>query len=166
MILMVNHVKIEIEEYSDKFKDWAADCHRKYWRSTLLVSRGKVYHAEALPGFAALMDGKPVGLITYHIKKKNCEIITINSEIEKKGIASALIDAVKKKAISERCLRLWLITTNDNIEAIRYYQKRGFELAAFHRNAIEHSRKLKPSIPLTGKHGIPIRDEIEFEMML
>lgn len=166
MIIMVNHMKIEIAEYSDKFKDWAADCHRKYWRSTLLVSRGKVYNAETLPGFMALMAGEPVGLITYHIKKRNCEIITINSEVERKGIGSALIDAVKKKATSERCSRLWLITTNDNIEAIRFYQKTGFEFARLYRNAIEQSRKLKPSIPLTGKHGIPIRDEIEFEMML
>jgi len=159
-------MKIEIEEYSEKFQDWAADCHRRYWRSTMVVSRGKIYQADALPGFVALLDGKPAGLITYHISKKNCEIITINSEVEKKGIGSAVIAAVKKKAVSERCTRLWLITTNDNIEAIRFYQKAGFEMVAVHRRSIENSRRLKPSIPLTGKHGIPIRDEIEFEMML
>jgi hypothetical protein len=39
-------------------------------------------------------------------------------------------------------------------------------LVAIHRNAIEISRKLKPSIPIIGKHGIPIKHEIEFEMNL
>jgi RimJ/RimL family protein N-acetyltransferase len=64
------------------------------------------------------------------------------------------------------CKRVWLITTNDNTHAIRYYQKRGFDLVAIHRNAIDASRKIKPQIPLTGFDGIPILHEIEFEMML
>jgi hypothetical protein len=64
------------------------------------------------------------------------------------------------------CTRLWLITTNDNLHALRFYQKRGFMLVAVHRNAVEQSRKLKPEIPLYGKDGIPIRDEIELEMLL
>jgi hypothetical protein len=59
-----------------------------------------------------------------------------------------------------------LITTNDNTAALRFWQKRGFKLLRVHRNAVEKSRKLKPEIPLTGNDGIPIRDEIELEMML
>ena len=64
------------------------------------------------------------------------------------------------------CRRVWLITTNDNTYAIRFYQKRGFDMAAIHRNAINESRKIKPQIPLTGFDKIPILHEIEFEMML
>ncbi|MEW5718069.1 MAG: GNAT family N-acetyltransferase, partial [Chloroflexota bacterium] len=82
------------------------------------------------------------------------------------GIGSALIDAVKLRARQAGCKRLWLITTNDNLTALRFYQKRGFTLAALHRNALEESRKIKPEIPLVGEHGIPLRDEIELEMML
>jgi hypothetical protein len=59
-----------------------------------------------------------------------------------------------------------LITTNDNTKALRFWQKRGFRLAAVHRNAVEKSRKIKPEIPLTGNDGIPIKDEIELEMAL
>ncbi|HEX7715028.1 MAG TPA: GNAT family N-acetyltransferase, partial [Bacillota bacterium] len=64
------------------------------------------------------------------------------------------------------CQRLWLITTNDNLAAIRFYQLRGFVLVALHRDAIAQSRKLKPEIPLRGIDGIPIRDEIELEVVL
>jgi len=88
------------------------------------------------------------------------------------NVASTLIYLMKclaylithtKKA---KCKRLWLITTNDNTLAFRFYQKYGFALVAVHRNAIEKSRRLKPEIPLIGNAGIPLRDEIELEMML
>jgi len=61
---------------------------------------------------------------------------------------------------------MFLITTNDNTHALRFYQNRNFVIAAIHINAIEKSRQLKPEIPLTGADGIPIRDEIELEMLL
>ena len=62
--------------------------------------------------------------------------------------------------------RVWLITTNDNLDAIRFYQRRGFMISAIYKNALEFSRKLKPSIPTIGRYGIYMRDEIEFEKQL
>jgi hypothetical protein len=62
--------------------------------------------------------------------------------------------------------RVWLITTNDNLDALRFYQRRGFTLAALHRGAVARSRRLKPTIPEVGAHGIPIRDELELERRL
>ena len=56
------------------------------------------------------------------------------------------------------------ITTNDHVDALRFYQRRGFQLAAVHRGAVEDSRgKLKPEIPVVGAYGIPLRDEIELD---
>ena len=77
-----------------------------------------------------------------------------------------LIEQVKDIARSVGCKRLWLITTNDNMHAVRFYQRRGFMLVAVHRNALAVSRKLKPEIPLIGVDGIPLRDEIELAMVL
>lgn len=132
----------------------------------MLVSRGNTYQAETLPGFAALEDGQPVGLITYRFDGQECEIVTLNSDIEGKGIGSALIAAVEDTARRSKCARMWLITTNDNTEAMRFYQKRGFDFKKIHRNAMEESRRIKPSIPLIGNHGISIKHEIEFEKTL
>jgi RimJ/RimL family protein N-acetyltransferase len=106
------------------------------------------------------------GIVTYNIHGDQCEIVTLDSMIENSGAAWANIQAVIDAARKKGCRRLWLITTNDNLQAIKYYQKRGFTIAAIHCNAIENSRKLKPQIPHLGMDGIPIRDEIEFEMML
>ena len=77
-----------------------------------------------------------------------------------------LLHGVCQEARARGCSRVWFITTNDNVDAIRFYQRRGFTIAAVHVNALAESRRLKPSIALVGNYGIPIRDEIEFEMML
>lgn len=147
-------------------RNWIAQYLDKHWGSTRIVSRGQVYLAHLLPGFIAMQDEKPVGLITYRVDGEQCEIVSFNSDIEGQGIGTALIEAVKQTVTEEGCKRLWLITTNDNMRALRFYQKRGFALAAVYPNALENSRKLKPEIPLFGIDGIPLRDEIELEMRL
>ena len=79
-------------------------------------------------------------------------------------VGTALITAVEQLAAGHGCTRLWLITTNDNVDALRFYQRRGFQLAVIHRHAVDDSRsRLKPEIPVTGAYGIPRRDEIELE---
>ena len=146
--------------------EWVAQFMHEQWGSNKVVSRGVVYYPHDLPGFVAMHDDEKVGLVTYNITGSNCEIVTIDSIHPFSGIGTALIEAVRDIALESRCKRLWLITTNDNMNALRFYQKRGFELVAVHRNAIEQSRKLKPEISMIGEHGIPIRDEIELEMIL
>jgi len=139
---------------------------QEWWAGPKIMTRGKVHYADKLPGFVAVQEERPAGLVTYRIDGTGCEIVTMNSLAEGKGIGSALIEAVKNAATKAGCKRLWLITTNDNTKALRFYQKRGFKMAAVYPNAIEKSRHLKPEIPLTGNDGIPIRDEIELEMIL
>jgi len=147
-------------------KDWVAQFIREHWGADMAVAHGMVYYPRDLPGFIALQEEERVGLVTYHIAGDTCEIVTIDSDQPSIGVGTALIDAVKEIARQAGCSRLWLITTNDNMNALRFYQKRGFVLVAVHRNALEQSRKLKPEIPLIGDDEIPLRDEIELEMML
>jgi len=147
-------------------RNWIAQFLDKHWGSTRIVTRGQVYLGHLLDGFIAEQDGKPVGLITYRIDGDACEVVTINSLAQGQGIGTALLETVKQVALEAGCRRLWLIVTNDNLPALRFYQKRGFHLAAVYPNALEASRRLKPEIPLFGLDGIPLRDEIELELTL
>jgi RimJ/RimL family protein N-acetyltransferase len=147
-------------------KAWIIDLCNQRWAGPMQITRGRAHYVDKHPGFIAVQDDKPVGLITYNIDGDQCEITLLNSLSEGKGVGTALIEAVKDAAARGGCQRLWLITTNDNTKALRFYQKRGFLLVAVHRNAVEKSRRLKPDIPLIGDDGIPIRDEIELEMVL
>jgi GNAT superfamily N-acetyltransferase len=147
-------------------REWVSEFMLELWGSNKVVSRGVVYYPQDLPGFEAMYDGEKVGLVTYNVTGTSCEIVTINSIHPFAGVGTAMIEAVKNVALQSGCERLWLITTNDNMNALRFYQKRGFVLVAVHRNALDISRKLKPEIPLIGNDGIPLRDEIELEMIL
>jgi GNAT superfamily N-acetyltransferase len=112
------------------------------------------------------VDNHPVGLATYRLAEGECELVTINTLRSGVGIGSALLKAVKEAAQEAGCRRLWVITTNDNLEALRFYQLKSFQLVAVHRDALEASRRLKPRIPQVGQHGIPLRDELELELLL
>jgi GNAT superfamily N-acetyltransferase len=147
-------------------RNWIAQFLDKHWGSTRIVTRGQVYLAHLLPGFIAEDEDEKIGLVTYRIDNAECEVITINSVRENDGIGTALLEAVRQAAIAEGCRRVWLITTNDNSPALRFYQKRDFRLVAVYPGALDQSRKVKPEIPLFGIDGIPLRDEIELELKL
>jgi DNA-3-methyladenine glycosylase I len=157
---------LKIVPVTDQEREWLQTYLQANWGAPQVISRGIVYQADRLSGFIAYLNGKPAGLITYHIEGDACEIVSLDSDVEGVGIGTALLEAVRKEAVSQGCKRLWLITTNNNIGAIRFYQKRGYTLVAVYRNAIQQSRRLKTSIPEIDDHGIPIRDEVEFELLL
>ena len=77
-----------------------------------------------------------------------------------------LLNKAIHKARNIGCYRIMLITTNDNLNALRFYQKRGFDIVKLYRNAVDVSRKLKPQIPLIGMDNITIKHEIELELIL
>ena len=136
----------------------------KGWGCDFLVTRGKKYKAEDLEGILVYDNGKIIGLGLYYIKK-DCEIVLLETFVKNKGIGTQIIDKIKTVAKNKKCKRVWLITTNSNINAIRFYQKRGFIISNIYKNAMEKSRKIKPEIPKT-EDGIEIRDEIEFEIKI
>jgi GNAT superfamily N-acetyltransferase len=122
------------------------------------------------PAFVAqAADGHLLGMLTYVPERdwRQCEILTLHAAEQWHGAGTALIEAVEQLAVQRGCTRLWVITTNDNVDALRFYQRRGFCLVCVHRGAVDRSRaSLKPEIPLVGNYGIPLRDELELEKQL
>lgn len=140
-------------------RDWVRDRVAERWGSPTVVAHGVVYEPSSLPGLVAEDDGRAVGLLTFIVEGGECEIVTIDAFDEGRGVGTALIDAVK--AFGHK--RLWLVTTNDNSRAQRFYERVGFSLVRVHQGAVERSRELKPEIPLVSDDGTPIRDELEYE---
>lgn len=136
------------------------------WGSSLVVSRGRVHDAGALGAKVAIHDGTLIGLATFHIERDECELVTLDSTKQRSGIGTDLLNAVVQEARRRGARRLWLITSNDNLDAVRFYQRRGLRLVAIHQYAIDQARHLKPSIPLIGEFAIEIHDELELELRL
>lgn len=139
------------------------------WGSAMIVSRGRIVDAGLLPRVTARdSDGKLIGLATFQVDKENssCEIVSVDALAFGGGIGSKLLAEVENEVKKAGCRKMWLITLNDNPEAAVFYIKRGYRLIVVHLNVLNESRKLKQQIPLTGKHGIDLRDEWEFEKLI
>lgn len=142
---------------------------RRLWGSATIVSRGRVHDASGLEAFVALdRDREIAGLATFELDRVSCacELVTLDALRRGGGIGSALLARAAQEARARACGRLWLITSNDNLDALRFYQRRGMRLVAVHRGALDEARKRKPLIPEIGEHGIPIHDELELELSL
>jgi GNAT superfamily N-acetyltransferase len=135
--------------------------------SARVARLGRLEDSLAQPALVAERDGELAGVLTYVVEGDSCEVLTLHAAERFHGVGTALLEAVEAVARRSGCSRLWLITTNDNVDALRFYQRRGFRLAALHAGAVDDSReRLKPELPRVGEHGIDLRDELELEMFL
>jgi GNAT superfamily N-acetyltransferase len=127
-----------------------------------VARRDELVDATAHPSLLVEADAQLRGVLTYIVDGNQCEVLTLHAEPPGIGVGTALIEAIAIQAHAMGCRRLWLVTTNDNVAALRFYQRRGFILTALRAGAVDRSRAtLKPEIPRLGDHGIPLRDELE-----
>lgn len=155
---------IEVRSATSGDTAWAVTIWRERWESEYVISRGVRYNAGELPALIAWVDGERAGVATYHFDTRDgCELVTLDAVQEGIGVGSALMGGVEAVAQETGVERVWLITSNDNTPALRFYQKRGYRMVAIYLDAISEARKLKPEIPRLGLDDIPLQDEIELE---
>ncbi len=138
----------------------------RQWYTMQMVVHGESIDLGSADGYYACEGDEIVGLITYRTAGNEMEILSLDSFQEGRGIGTGLLETVVAEARETGIRRIMLVTTNDNLAALRFYQKRGFDMCRFCRNALDQARKIKPEIPLTGMDGIPLKHEIELEMVL
>lgn len=138
----------------------------QHWHDDFIIAHGTTYHPEDLEALVATNNKSIKGLLTFTVKEQDLEIVSLDSFVERQGIGSRLLESIEKEAVKRKCQRLWLVTTNDNLNALGFYQRRGFQVVSVAPNAVDEARKLKPSIPLIADNGIPIRDEFVLEKKL
>jgi N-acetylglutamate synthase-like GNAT family acetyltransferase len=159
-------MSVSIRSLKEEDRPWVVELMRERWGSEVVVSRGKARDASLLEGVVAEIEGEPAGLATYEIRGGECELVTLDSLEEGDGTGSALLATVANTAWKQGYRTLSVVTTNDNVRALGFYQRRGFVLTALRKGAIEKSRRLKPEIPQLGYDDIPIRDELELALDL
>lgn len=138
----------------------------RQWYTLQMIVHGESIDLGTADGFYACDGDEIIGLITWKQFGKEIEILSLDSLLEAHGIGTALLNEVIREAKEIGVEKIRLITTNDNLPALRFYQKRGFDMVHIYRNALEQARKIKPEIPLIGMDGIPLKHEIELNFML
>lgn len=131
---------------------------RQRWNGTTIYVHGEALDVMALP---ALVAGEREGLATYRVMDKEAELVSLDAVEPGQGVGTRLLAALAERLRQQGLRRLWVTTTNDNLAALAFYQKRGFRLQRVRAGAIDETRQLKPGIPVIGENDIPLRDEID-----
>jgi GNAT superfamily N-acetyltransferase len=131
-----------------------------------VIGHGVRYDTAALPTFVALRDGRIAGALSWTVDGDAFEVVSIEAVERHRGAGRALLAAAAAEGRRRGLRRLWLATTNDNLDAMRFYQRNGMRMAAVLRGSVDEARRLKPEIPEVGGYGIPLHDEVLFELEL
>jgi ribosomal protein S18 acetylase RimI-like enzyme len=160
----VKEPEVRIRAVSDGDRPMLAWLVAELWGSEIVAVHGSVLRPAELPGFIAERSRRVVGLLTYQVLGDVLEVVTLNAIQRRAGIGTLLIDAAVDSARRFGCQQIRLTTTNDNVDALRFYQRRGFRLAELRPGAVDRARQRKPEIPRVGDYGIPLRDEIDLAL--
>jgi GNAT superfamily N-acetyltransferase len=157
-----------VRPLGEEDREWKRGALIDAWGSTAVARHGVLVDAGTLPGLVAVVDGVRVGLLLYSYGAggDGVEVVSLQAERPGAGVGRALMDAVRDRARQLGAGRIWLVTTNDNTRAIRFYQQWGMDLAGLRHDGVAASRRVKPEIPTIGHDGIPLRHELEFTLAL
>ena len=157
-------LSMEVRDKEPADQTWVENVLTERWGGLQVIAHNEIFDAHLLP---ALIAGEKLGLATFRFRQmsqiKVAELITLDALTPQHGVGTALVEALVSKLRAEKVMMLRVTTTNDNLNALRFYQRRGFRLTQVHPGAVDEARRSKPSIPRTGEYGIPIRDEIDLE---
>jgi len=134
---------------------WAESLIGEHFGSTLVVTRGRLHDVAKLPGLVAVEEERPLGVIYHRCGEDSCEVVAIAVSEPGHGVGRTLVTGLGDLAATQGCRRLWLVTTNDNLSAQRFYSALGFSLVAVHSGAVTQARALKPEIPVLGEAWVP-----------
>jgi 2-oxo-4-hydroxy-4-carboxy--5-ureidoimidazoline (OHCU) decarboxylase/GNAT superfamily N-acetyltransferase len=156
---------VRIRDIEAADRAWADGLIAAHQGSRMTARLGELLDPLELPGLVAELDGQRAGLATVHeAPGTGLEVLTLHTTAPGRGVGSALLETVLQVAAASGHRRLWLVTTNDNLEAIHFYLRRGLRVGRVHQAAVDADRALKPEIPpLNADNGIPIRDLVELE---
>ena len=160
---------LDVRDFEPRDHDWARALIGRHQGGDHRVARlGELLDPLAQEGIVAELDGRPVSLLTVHETDRGLEVLTLHSDTRGIGAGTRLLETALRVAAASNAPRLWLATTNDNLEAIRWYLRRGMRVAAVHAGAVDRDRQaLKPDLPaVSAANGLPIRDLVELELPL
>jgi len=157
---------MKIHDARDEDRPFVTEVVTREFGATRISSRGVIFDVLTLPTLVATVEDERLGLAIYRFEKFECELVVLVATDEGRGVGSMLIDHVRDRASDRGCERLFLTTSNDNTDALRFYQRRGFRLCRLYPGSLEDARRQIPTMPEIGHHNIPIRDDIELEIRL
>ncbi len=152
---------IRVRQARDGDRDALAALHEREWGGPLVVVHDTRYDLRDLPTLVAVDEtGGFAGALAYRVDAEGLEVVSLAASVSGNGAGTALLAAAEDAARAVGADRIWLVTTNDNLGALRFYQRRGLRIVAVDAGAVDRARAVKPTIPQVGADGIPLHDEL------
>ena len=154
---------------------WAEELLESELAGRFQVRRGELVDALEGSGLVGELDGRPIGLVTWVVAdatavrggEAEIRVLVVAPDARWRGAGSVLLGWARRALLRAGVERAWLVTTNDNLDALGFYQRRGWRLAELHPGAVDDARRmLKPEIGQRAANGIPIHDELVLEIDL
>lgn len=142
------------------------DLLRLRWSDGSIFVRGRLLYPRDVEAFGAFLNNRLQGVVTWRIEDGTLYMLTNNNVTDQRGVSTALLETMLAMGREKGFPFMRALITNDNWPAFRFYQRRGFRIVAVHPGVVDMMRQMKPSIPVDGIEGIPMRDEIELEIVL
>ena len=152
---------IRVRQARDEDRAALTALHEREWGGPIVVVHDTRYDLCDLPALVAVDDGGAfAGALVYRVDTDGLEVVSLAASAPGTGAGSALLAAAEEAATAAGADRIWLVTTNDNLGALRFYQRRGLRIVAVDTGAVDRARAVKPTIPHVGTDGIPLHDEL------
>lgn len=131
---------------------------------TRVIGFGQVLDVDAMPALVATMHEDVSGALAYRLLGDGLHIVALATDPmwQRSGVGGHLVAEAELLARRLSLARVIVTTTNDNLPALYFYQRRGYRLVSVSPGSmLAHTEGVLP-----GFAGIPVRDEMQLEKML
>jgi GNAT superfamily N-acetyltransferase len=153
-----------VREATDDDRVTARELFQRDFGSTRIVAFGDVMDIDTMPALVAVVHADPSGALAYRLFGDALHVVALATDPmwQRSGVGAHLIAEAELLARRLKLTRLVVSTTNDNLPALYFYQRRGYRLTELVPDSvISHTLQQHP-----GFAGIPVRDEIRLEKRL
>jgi ribosomal protein S18 acetylase RimI-like enzyme len=153
-----------VREATDEERPAARELFHRDFGRTKIVAFGEVVDVDQVPALVAVMHGDPSGALAYRLLGDALHIVALATDPmwQRSGVGGYLVAEAELIARRLKLTRLVVATTNDNLPALYFYQRRGYRMTAL----VPESITIQTHQQVAGFAGIPVRDEIRLEKRL
>jgi ribosomal protein S18 acetylase RimI-like enzyme len=155
---------VMVREATDSDRAAARELFQRDFGRTRIVAFGEVMDIESMPALVAVLYAEPSGALAYRLLGDSLHIVALATDPmwQRSGVGGYLVAEAELIARKLKLGRIVVATTNDNLPALHFYQRRGYRMTELVASSVvAHTHQ-----EIAGFAGIPVRDEIRLEKRL